>query len=227
MKNLLLLLLFVSCGNYTELKEEIPSFSPGGTPGQSAEVEESEIISFAEVKSKVIDSACLQCHPGYSDYDTVKGEIRNILSQVSTNRMPKNAAPLSDELKTLLRTWFAQGTPLEATPNQDGGNKPPTDVQEEELIATWDSVSKKVIFPKCVTCHNPGGQAGFLDLSSRQAFFDNREFLLNNFQNPEQSYLIEVITDPEEPMPPLWSSFPQVTPEEVEVLKEWIIKGLP
>ena len=67
----------------------------------------------------------------------------------------------------------------------------------------------------------------FLDLSTRQNFFDQRHNLLNNFEDVENSYLIEIITDPEEPMPPTWSNIERLNEEEVKTLIEWIKKGLP
>ena len=48
-----------------------------------------------------------------------------------------------------------------------------------------------------------------------------------DFENPEQSYMLEVIQDPLEPMPPLDSGIPQLTEEEIAVLQEWIRLGLP
>ncbi len=223
MKNLLFILLLVSCGNYTDFKEEISSSSPGGSPGIEAG-EERELISFEQIKNKVLEPSCIKCHVGYDDYTTVKNDITKILSEVSQNKMPKNAEPLSDDLKNLLRNWYTMGTPLEVS-DSDEDNLPGDQVQE--LVATWESVSKRIIYPKCVACHSPNGQARFLDLSTRQKFFENRDYLLNNFESPESSYLIEVITDPIEPMPPSWSPFTRLTNKEVNILIEWIGKGLP
>lgn len=207
---IIIFLTLISCGNKTELKEEIPSFALNRFP-----VEE---LNFEIVKTNIFEKSCTQCHPGYSDYNTVKADAQKILDQVLTNRMPKDASALSDDLKAILNAWVRAGSP------RGGDNE---DNVPEELVATWDSLSKKIFFPKCVSCHNANGQANFLELADRQDFFDNREYLLNNFEDVENSYLVEVISDPDEPMPPFWSPFTQLTKEEIAIVKEWIEKGLP
>lgn len=140
------------------------------------------------------------------------------MDAVLKGRMPKNAAPLNDNLKGLLNTWVTSGAP------RGGQNTSPVGTK---LVATWESLSRKVFFPKCVQCHNPNGQASFLDLSTRQKFFDQRDDLLNNFEDVETSYLIEVVTDPDEPMPPSDSNIERLNKEEINTLIEWIKKGLP
>lgn len=84
-----------------------------------------------------------------------------------------------------------------------------------------------MIIPKCIQCHNPDGIAGFLDLSSRQKFFEQRHELLNNFEDVESNHLVKAITGPEASMPPTWSGIEQLNEEEVKTLIEWIKKGLP
>lgn len=204
------LILLTSCGNSVEFKESpIPEFR--GTFPVTA-------LTFENINNQILKPNCIQCHAGYSDYETVFSERENILDAVLKGRMPKNAPALDDDLKALLNAWVKEGAPA------GGGNTAPVPTK---LVATWESLSKKVIFPKCVQCHNPNGQASFLDLSTRQKFFDQRHDLLNNFEDVENSYLIEVITDPDEPMPPEYSNIERLNEEEVKTLIEWIKKGLP
>ena len=201
---------FVSCGNKTEFKEEIPTFT-------SIRIPLSE-LSFEKVNTALFQSSCVQCHPGYSDYDTVFNEREKILNAVIENRMPKNAPAASDAQKSLLQAWVRAGAPF-----GQGDNRPDPIVLEP----SWESLSKLVFFPKCVQCHNPNGQASFMDLSDRQKFFEQREYLLNNFENVEESYLIEILRDPQEPMPPEWSDIERLSEKEVEVIIDWIQQGLP
>lgn len=216
MKMILISIIFIltSCGNYSEQKGVLED-----TFNRNLDAP----LDFKAISDNIIKPHCLSCHQQYSSYEGVKNEISNILNAVESNRMPKNAAPLSRGKKELLAAWAAAGAP------QGAGTPPPAN---EELEATWVSLSSKVFFPKCLVCHNPQGQAKFLDLSTRQAFFEqrDREFggeKLLNFEQPEESYLISVINDPFEPMPPVWSNIEQLKPEEVEVIIEWIEKGLP
>jgi uncharacterized membrane protein len=204
------LFLLISCGNSVEFKENfIPNFR-GAFPATA--------LNFENISKKIIEPHCLKCHPGYDDYQTIFNQKDSILDAVLSGRMPKNAPALDNNLKGLLSSWVRQGAPL------GRGVSQPVPIG---LEATWESVSKRIIFPKCVQCHNPEGQASFLDLSTRQKFFEQREDLLNNFQDAQNSYFIEVITDPEEPMPPVWSNIERLKEEEVKVLIEWIEKGLP
>lgn len=233
MKTISMIITFiflVGCSDYTEIKEAPLRPSPGGfspvSPGENDQVK--SLIDFEQIKKSIIDNNCLQCHPGYSNYNTVVVSAQNILDQVATNRMPKNARPLDDELKLLLEEWVNNGAPeFVEIDNGEDDTSVPGPMEPVKLEATWESVSQKIIFPKCVSCHNSNGQASFLPLATRQDFFDGRDYLLNNFEDARNSYLIEVITDPEEPMPPVWSPFEQLNEEEVKILIEWIEKGLP
>lgn len=142
--------------------------------------------------------------------------------------MPKNAVPLSDNLKTLLQAWVAAGAPETA-----GG--PPSQMTAPPLAPNWDSVSKNIIFPRCIVCHNPSGQAKFLDLSNRLTFFQarNRVFpaaagvKLIDIDNPASSYFLTVIEDPVEPMPPIASNIPRLNPDQIATLTNWFALGLP
>lgn len=208
---LLLVLILSSCGNSIEFKEERPSAFQGNVP--------LEELNFKNISQKIIAPKCLSCHPGYSDYTTVFDKKDSMLSNILSNRMPKNSSPLEDDLKALFATWVQNGAPIGADANQD------TTILK--LEPNWESLSKLVFFAKCVSCHNPSGQASFLDLSNRQSFFDNRVTLLNNFEDPSQSYLIEVINDDLEPMPPTTSGFERLSLEEVKAIEKWIELGLP
>jgi mono/diheme cytochrome c family protein len=201
--------LIVSCGNSTEFKEDpFPGFQ-GQFPVES--------LNFASIKNSILKPHCIQCHGNYESYESVFNDREEILSAVLQGRMPKNAAALEDELKGLLQGWVRAGAPLGQSEEEP----------EVGLEATWESLNREVFAGKCVLCHNPDGQASFLDLSTRQSFFDKREELLNNFENVEESYLIEVITDPDEPMPPSWSGLDRLSEDEVKTIIEWIEKGLP
>lgn len=200
-----------SCGNYEEFKEDPANLFTRVAPNLA--------VTFSEVEKQVLTPRCVQCHPGYNDYETVRANLNGIAASVASNRMPQNG-PLSERQKGLLLGWIAagapQGTVTPIRPNPD----------DNELRPTYASISRLVLGKKCVVCHNPQGRVPFLDLSTREAIWLQRDSLLN-FKKPEESYLLEVIQDPFEPMPPLGSPFEQVTDEEVEVLKEWISKGMP
>lgn len=178
---------------------------------------------FAAVKRLVFEPYCVGCHSQFRSYNSVIREISAIGETVKAGRMPKNAV-LGEDLKALLEYWIRNGAP-----NEPGSIKEPGDV----LRPVTSSIFDNILIPKCLVCHNPQGQAKFLDLSSRQAIFSarNRTFgagiHLIDFENVEMSYLIQVVQDPAEPMPPVWSKIPLLTEGELRVLKDWISLGLP
>lgn len=219
----LLLILFVgllsSCDYNNSKALNSPSAISEGEFGKAA-------ITFAEVSAKILEPRCVSCHAGYKNYSAVSSEISSIVSAVESGRMPKRGPPIDENLLTLLKNWAQAGAP-ESSLGPRPGNPIP-----EALKPNWESLSVKVFFPKCVVCHNSNGEAKFLDLSSRQKFFEqrNREFLgerLLDFEKPDTSYILQVIADIEEPMPPTSSGFTRLSEEEMKILTEWIRLGLP
>lgn len=205
---LILCILAVACGNYDKVTE--------GPLLDTSRFGASE-LSFASVKTQIFDVSCLRCHPGYANYNTVKKDINKIVGSVMSNRMPKNAAPVSNELKALLLAYVEAGAPL-------GGNENTSPVPVP--VTNWSHISETIIFPKCFVCHNPEGEASFVDLSTRQAIFEAREQLVN-FENPDESYLLQIVQDEVEPMPPQRSNIERLTQDEIALLREWIRLGLP
>ncbi|MCB0393307.1 MAG: hypothetical protein KDD25_02035 [Bdellovibrionales bacterium] len=214
------LFLLSACGNYTEKKKDVeqPNF-----------VFSKSELSFALVSSQVLGPNCVECHKSYKSYDVVRKDLDKIMFSIETNKMPKRGGPLSDDLKSLMRAWYSAGAP-----NKPGEppTPPPTD-KPVELAPTYASLSANVFEPKCIVCHNPDGEAKFLDLSSRFAIFSARDRIFDgdkhllNFENPAESYIIDVITDEDEPMPPEWTDITPLTEKEVNTMIEWIGLGLP
>lgn len=211
-------LLLSSCGNYLERKSE----KDDGNLRFSKEE-----LGYSVVQSKIFSPRCVSCHQQYGSYAGVRRELASISSAVSANRMPKTGGPMSDRLKQLLLDWINAGAP------EIAGQIP---VQEPVTIQpVWQSISDNIIAPRCLVCHNPNGQAKFLDLSARQAIFSSRNRLfgegkgkkLVDLDQPELSYIFDVISDDVEPMPPLWSNIRRLNDEEIRVLKDWIGLGLP
>lgn len=217
LSHLFVLILIASCGNYRKIKEFNEGFD--------SRILSLTNIDFETIKKEVLEPKCISCHKQYKNYPNVKSEISAIVSAINSDRMPKNSPPLSSSLKGLVQKWAEQGAPE----NSDGSSTTPL----PELRPTWNSLSQNIIIPKCVVCHNPNGQAKFLDLTSRQTIYDhrNREFdggtKLIDLENPKQSYLIEILKDTFEPMPPIESRIPRLKDSEIELVIEWIKQGLP
>lgn len=192
----------------------------------SQSTQESFSNDFSSIKEIVFSPSCISCHQQYNNYASVLREISAIQNAVFANRMPKSGPALNENQKSVLNAWIKKGAPefkgTPALPNVISSLEP-----------TWTSVSENTLFPKCLVCHNPQGQAKFLDLSSRQIIFINRNRLfaegskLIDFDFPEKSYLLEVLQDDEEPMPPKWSNIPRLSDDELKNIARWITLGLP
>lgn len=207
-----------SCGNYLDQKMTEPALN---------QIEQEKLSSdFSSVKEVVFSARCISCHKQYDNYQGVIRELTAIQAAVNSNRMPKSGGPLTDSQKAILSAWIEKGAPDQAGIPSDP-NLPTT------LEPTWKSLSENVIFPKCLVCHNPQGQAKFLDLSNRQNIFDNRNRVFGDgskfidLDATEKSYLLQILNDEEEPMPPTWSNIPRLTQTELETINQWLILGLP
>lgn len=169
-------------------------------------------ISFSTLRAEVLNSKCISCHSNYKEYAVVSENAEKILASVEAGRMPKNSAPLSSAEISIIKNWINAGKPE--------GKK------DQKPLGESEKIYAEILGPKCVQCHNPNGEAKFLDLSTRQAIWDQRAEILN-FDEPEKSYLMEVVTDPVEPMPPTYSNLQRLTEEEVGKLTDWIRRGMP
>lgn len=211
-------MLLSSCSDYLETKRAGSSINQDAIEKLSSD--------FTAVNEVVISARCVSCHQQYNSYQGVIRELSQIQAAIKSNRMPKSGGPLTDSQKAILSAWIAKGAP-ERTGMPSGPN-PPT-----PLEPTWKSVSENIIFPKCLVCHNPRGQAKFVDLSSRQTIFDSRNRVFGNGSKfidldiPENSYLLQIVNENEEPMPPIWSNIPRITADELKTFNQWLRLGLP
>lgn len=205
-----------SCGYYVE-KEPINAGLTDISPTK---------LGFASLSSSLFSPRCVQCHAQYASYAGVRLELDSILSAVASNRMPKTGGPLSTDQKQALAAWAALGAP-------EFPGQAPAPQQPVALQPNWNSLSTNLFVPLCISCHNPNGQARFLDLSTFDAFYSakDREFgegkKLADLASPDASYLLQVLADEIEPMPPTWSNLRQLNDEEIQVIREWIRAGLP
>ncbi len=207
-----------SCLNYSVPKDL--ELSPQQVVTASA------INDFSSVNRAVFQSRCIFCHAQYATYAGVVRELTAIQDAVNTNRMPQAGGPLTDRQKALLFSWIAKGAPEK---EGDFANS----FIPEILMPNWKLISENVIFPKCLACHNPQGQAKFLDLSNLRAIFENKDrpyangVKLIDFDKPDTSYLLQILKDPDEPMPPIWSHIPRVSPSEIAIIQQWISLQIP
>lgn len=217
-------MLLVACGNFFDPKHEAQLNNPNNPSGEN---ETNMTIPFSEVRAKIFEPHCTLCHSEYGNYFFVKQDVNAILAAVLQNRMPDDAPPLDGELKKLLTNWINQGAPEFVQGGENTSSPQPAPI--DELQATWDSLHKRIFVPKCTICHSPEGEAPWVDLTSREAMSKTLIAEHINFQKPEESNLIFRLRHKEAPMPPLppFSNIPQLTEGEIEIVLEWIKRGLP
>ncbi len=108
---IILLILQVSCGSKHELKIKNDNGVSDGLNMEGDGEDGAVDISFLEIKETILDPSCVSCHSSYASYEEVKRDSERILAAVLANRMPKFAAPLSEDLKELLNDWVEGGAP--------------------------------------------------------------------------------------------------------------------
>lgn len=231
-------LLISSCGNYSDQKnQETPE-----TPVTGAE--ELAAKDFNSVRDAVFER-CIACHAEkFSNYQTVFADLADISSRITSNNMPKSGPPLSDHQKRVLARWMANGAPEFQEPdrqplpppNRPPSNppaKPPLNPPPMTLEPTWQSIQANIITQKkCSLCHNPTGEANFLDLTTYAAALAMKNIDIGNgilidIADAENSQLILRLQDEEDPMPPKEAGVSRLTKNEVDVLIQWIRLGLP
>ncbi len=156
-KSILFLLIGMtlsSCNNILN-QSETPLALPLKNPVQQDTLN-SASLDFEAVKISVFKPRCISCHQQYENYSGVIRELTAIETAIKSNRMPKSGGPLSDNQRSLLSNWIAKGAP-----EKEGD--PSIPIQPVVLEPTWKSISENLIHPKCLVCHNPQGQAKFLD----------------------------------------------------------------
>lgn len=204
---LTLLLCNVSCGN---------PFQTKGLPEDT--VFEAGAVTFGQVQKAVLTPQCIRCHSDYLDGRNVIAALPRIINRIESGSMPPGGPRLSSNQIELVKDWALSQT----------NNARP-------LAPNWNSIRAQLIGPKCVVCHNPNGQALFLDLSTREAVEEARDRIYGDGQklidldNPLNSYILSIVQDPVEPMPPAppFSDIDRLNENEIEILTEWIKRGLP
>lgn len=188
-----------------------------GSDNYNGSFKASDNPSFEFVRERIFSPQCVKCHAHYSNYSSVLKELVQIKDSVFNGRMPKNASPLNIELKADLLNWIEAGAPFK-------NDQPPPEA--DELLPNWISIKENIFLPHCAICHNPNGKVPWVDLTSFEAIQLNKE-LLFNFQSPINSYIIELILDSNEPMPPPDSNIKRLDQKQIGVLVEWIKNGAP
>ncbi|HXH29252.1 MAG TPA: c-type cytochrome domain-containing protein [Bacteriovoracaceae bacterium] len=243
MKVLLLLILISSCGLGTK--------SPLVFKDNTKPILALEAVSFDTVKTEVFAKRCIGCHgqTGSINLETYSSAIKHLdgikRSTLETKTMPKAPAnPLNKRELDIVTAWIEAGAPDKPTdPNAEPRPLPtpeaprPTPVpedrptpqgpDEETNKPTFDTIKKKIIAGKCLSCHSADGSASHIPLNTRSDLVDSSlEIVVPG--SPEDSGLM-IVTKPGARtfMPPVSSGIPPVSQSQRELIKKWILDGAP
>ena len=90
--------------------------------------------------------------------------------------------------------------------------------EEQSQVRFQDDVAP-LLERHCLSCHSDNIRKGDFSLTSQKDLLES-EYLMPG--NPEESYLIDLVTGPEPEMP---KTGKPLTPDEVKILSEWISEG--
>ena len=184
-----------------------------------------ESVSFNELYLKVLEPKCIGCHGtsgkiNLESIDQVRRHIAQLKNSVLvTRRMPKLPyLPLSNAELELVSAWIKANGP----DHPINGDLAPV---IPNLEPTFGSISQKILIPKCVACHRPGGEAPLVPLDSVADLVDSPlEIVMPG--NPDESGLILVVKPgARKKMPPLTGSISALQPFEIETIRAWIANG--
>ena len=185
-------------------------------------------INYQLINQKILTPKCVLCHDhsegvNLQTYSAVYSNIDKIKEvSITTSSMPKAPYPsLNDEERTLLATWIKAGAPENAL---DGGNTevpPPIEL----LLPTFTSIKKNILQKKCIICHSAGNDGEDISLDSAEDMINSpRDIVIPG--DPDSSELVlSVLPTARKIMPPKRSGISQLKPEEIEIIKQWIMNG--
>lgn len=229
-----------------------PEFPLNGGPTEPLPPEPVLEPNFPSIKELIVDRKCLQCHtpgkeagripltklddllnapleiviPGNAD----ESGFVLVLLENARKRMPPpetGMAPVSPQEIEVIKEWINSMDDQGQSPNPDPGPTPPSPprIEPTPLVPTFSSIKANVIDHKCIQCHTPGGKAERIPLKALKDLTESPLEIVIPGNAEESGLILVTAADARKPMPPVGSGIPPVTPEEINVIKEWIQNG--
>lgn len=185
-------------------------------------------VNYQLINQKILIPKCLFCHGNsggvnLETYAAVYGYIDKIKDvTITTSSMPKAPySSLNNEERQLLATWIKAGAPENAA---DGSQVEPLP-RVEPLVPTFASIKKNILQNKCLVCHSAGNDGEDVSLDTPEDMINSpRDIVVPG--DPDSSELVlSVLPTARKIMPPKRSGITQLKPEEIAIIKQWIING--
>jgi uncharacterized membrane protein len=229
-----------------------PEFPLNGDPVEPPPADPVLQPNFPSIKELIVDRKCLQCHtPGkeagripLTKLDefinspleiVIPGNAEEsgfvlVLLENARKRMPPpetGMAPVSPQEIEVIKEWINSMDDQGQSPSPEPNPTPPVPPRNEPapLAPTFASIKANVIDRKCLQCHIPGGKAERIPLKALKDFTESPLEIVIPGNAEESGLVLVTAADARKPMPPVGSGIPAVTPEEINVIKEWIQNG--
>jgi uncharacterized membrane protein len=199
-------------------------------------------LDYGVVAEYVLKPSCTGCHGqvagvNLETYDSVFRKLSLVEEQALKRRTMPPQGGLTACQTELLQAWIAAGAPYIASQPAPvltacGGSKlnpalPPTSSPAPPtgpVAATYASIDKNIIQPKCLSCHSSGGVADRVPLGTLSDLLTSPlEIVIPG--SPDESGLIIMVsrTDAKRMPPP--AAGPSLSISEVNAVRAWIEQG--
>ena len=96
-----------------------------------------------------------------------------------------------------------------------------------KLEANYDSIKTGFLEQKCIYCHQPGHKASRVPLLTKEDLLNSPLDIVIPGNSEESGLILVLAKEARKPMPPKNSNAPDVTEEDIAIIKQWIDKGAP
>lgn len=189
-------------------------------------------ISFRHVQEGLLEPRCVSCHGrkggvSLETYENAVAAAEAIHRETLITLTMPPSAPASENQKRLLSLWLEAGAPLEAggpariTPIPPPGGEGPV-LEPLPADPSFADIRKRILKPSCLECHSPGGEAEDDPLDYDSLLAD--ELVVPG--DVDRSKIIRAVTRTDKKrMPPLKDGYGPLSPEKLEMLRNWIARG--
>lgn len=215
--------------------------------------ETADRVSWKLVSEKVFEKRCTSCHgtDGGVSLESF-AEARKHLTSINVavfakQSMPPRGKRLTPEEFELLAAWIDMGAPQNPLKPQPPVEPPPTQVDPPPapvdpptvpvdppppppppptgLQPTFESIMKVIVKPKCIECHNPDGQADLFPMETLEEWLDPFTKIIIPGDVESSLFIRSVRPTARKIMPPKKTGLAPLTPEEIEIVSQWIRAG--
>ena len=202
-----------------------------------------------ELVSNYSLKTCKNCHsgvtkPALDSIEAFRSNISTVMSEIDGGDMPppsKGFSALDSCQKALMRKWVDTGMAETSTATvadvpecKTAGpiNTTPDPVTPIELMPlNYETLNTRIIQPKCIMCHDTGGEAELYPFYPYSLMMDKDLGSGNEWKAPgATSKVHKAIIAPDgddDLMPPTDSKIPRLTAQEVDYIVRWIDAGNP